>query len=125
MRNVRFWIHCPGNVDGGFVKITLHPDESLSWWSGGPTEEGWSSTVISWCYDAHLGIVTQDISRDGSDCDGRLSSGKVWICPIADLAVEQPNDYCLDNYNCLGVMLPAWMEENAWQRDYAAEAMGY
>ena len=124
-RSVRFWIHCPGNCDGGFVRLTLRPGQSLTRYKKWRHEEGWSSECDTWEYDADLGIVTWSTGTDGCDCDGRLSSGVEWICPIADLAAEQPNDYCLDNYNCLGIMLPAWVEENAWQRDYEAEKVGY
>lgn len=125
MRNVRFWIHCPGNVDGGFVKLTLRPSQSLSWYSRYRTTEGWSSTTCTWTYDEDDGIVTQDYGTDGCDCDGRLSSGSRFVCPVGQLSDEEPNDYCRENYNCADVTLPAWVKENAWQHDHQAEAAGY
>ena len=124
-RSVRFWIHCPGNCDGGFIRLTLRPGQSLTWCRYRTTDEGWSLEMTTWTHDEREGLVIQNHATDGVDCDGRLYRASTWVCPIADLAAEQPNDYCLDNYNCLGIMLPAWVEENAWQRDYEAEKVGY
>ena len=125
MKNIRFWIHNPANVDGGFVKLTLKPGQMLTWGYSCTTDEGWSSHYENWHFDAGLGVLFHNVDRDGADCDGRLSSGSVRVCPIADLAAEAPNDYCQEHYDCKGVMLPAWVREDAWRRDYAAEAAGY
>jgi hypothetical protein len=125
MNTIRFWTHCPGNCDGGFVKLTLRPGQRLSWGFCCETEEGWHSRFEGWTYDDSQELLVHHISSDGVDCDGRLSRGSVLVCPVGEIAAEAPNDYCQEHYDCKGVMLPAWREENAWQRDFAAEAAGY
>jgi hypothetical protein len=125
MENIRFWIHNPANVDGGFVKLTLRPDQKLAWGTCSTDEEGWSSTFESWHYDAERGLLVNDWISDGRDCDGRHFQATVFVCPLDQLRAETPNEYCHERYDCEGVMLPAWQTENQWKRDYTAEAAGY
>lgn len=110
-RNARFWIWW----NGGFVKLTLRPDECREIISGGRTEEGWSRTIESFCYCD--GIVTSIVYDDGSDCDGRHSSTTEWHCPLAELRSRETLHG--------GPLMPAWKRGAAEQFDQFAESMNY
>ena len=81
----------------GFTRETQDGIYSIS--EGGPNEEGgyWSHHIT---IDFNDG--TAFVECDGSDCDGRL---------------RHFYDFAYINGE--------WVEENASQRDYTAEAMGY
>ena len=101
----------PANVrvNVGDAIITLKLGQSLSHYTGGPTDEGWSSHEVTWTYNAPREIAREYYS-DGVDCDGRLSScgENVWDG-------QELNEW---GY-------PAWQDVSHSQRDYSAEAMGY
>ena len=46
-RNARFWVYS-GNAEGGWVKLTLKPGQTLTHASGGPCDEGYSYREDSW-----------------------------------------------------------------------------
>jgi hypothetical protein len=64
--NARFWSYRNGSP----VKITLKPEQELRHWYGGADEEGCSSTLEGWYYDAEGDRVVHTWSTKGRDCDG-------------------------------------------------------
>ena len=111
--------HAPHDWNGGLVKITLRPGQSLSWETRGPTDEGWSAEGYTW---THAGDVIEcEGWSDGRDCDGRLSSYAESVCSLDELqAGNEP--YAED---CEGIRYPRWERVDAGQRDYQAELAGY
>ena len=120
--NARFWVIW----NGQHTKITLRPGQSVHMHKWHRTDEGYSSTDESYEYDADDGVIRNVIQSDGRDCDGRMSQCSEWFCPLDRLhANERPQlvgEY-EESEDC--VSDPAWKRDSAWQRDYAAEAMGY
>ena len=106
--NARFWIW----ENDGWIKLTIRPSQTLKWWCGSDTEEGWSAHGCEW----HLcgPHVYAYAWTDGVDCDGRLSAQAEFVCPVSELLYEGDSPEA-----------PNWERESASQRDYAAEAMGY
>ncbi len=109
MRNARFWVY----YNGGFVKLTLTPNQSVSLQSGGATDEGFSCSAETW---THCGdYVEWSLAQWGRDCDGRHEWGADYECDIM----------ALSSYGDNVVPLPDWKKEGSGQRDYTAESMGY
>jgi len=110
---IRFW-----HYGTSPVLITIHRDESLHYSQGGPTDEGWHRDSYCWSFDGVT--LTEEWQSDGCDCDGRLTRGGVVFCRVRDLRAgnADPDDSA--------VVYPRWLELGpAYQRDFAAEAMGY
>lgn len=111
-RNARFWAY----INGSFVKLTLKPNQELTWGHSEPTEEGFHAEGHEWEYDGCN--VYESIYTDGRDCDGRLSSeghyrwDMISIRPCFDQTRDDPST-------------PVWDRISASQRDYFAEAAGY
>ncbi|MBK5966406.1 hypothetical protein CCR95_20540 [Thiocystis minor] len=113
--NARFWHWHRDSV----VKITLKPGQVLHHQSGGPDEEGWSRSGNTWSHDGDT--VTWEWCDDGFDCDGRLTRGGALVCALTELQAD-----CREQeQEGEGMAIPDWTEQNRWQRDHAAEAMGY
>ena len=113
-RNARFWIWW-----NGWTKLTLKPEETISFGRSEPTDEGWSSNHEQ--ISLSEGDVIRECSSDGVDCDGRLSQYSVVTCKVEDLQKVKFTDR--DTGQELD--LPDWQKEESGQRDYRAEAMGY
>jgi len=109
--SVRFWEF----ESGGYVRLTLrHDGDSLSWESGGPTDEGYSVRSCYW--ELSGGAVKHRLYEHGRDCDGGYSRESLYVCPIGDLATfENPDGY----------MMPKWTKVSSRQWDQFAEAAGY
>ncbi len=92
--------------------------------TGGPCDEGSSHDAETY---THCGDhVRLDYASWGSDCDGRYSSGGVLLCPLDRLAVNAP--LAVVYGECAPIdcpLMPDWQKEDAYQRDYTAEAAGY
>lgn len=115
--NARFWVW----RHGGWVKLTLKPDQTLSWGSFHRHDEGWSSETNWWHYDPDRKVIELECFSDGADCDGRFSTQVSLECPVEDLAAKSLE--LADRWNPPGT--PDWKRVEASQRDYTAEAMGY
>jgi hypothetical protein len=111
-RNARFWIW---HADG-WVKLTLKPGQTLRTWTGGDHDEGWSTESHTFSHEGDH--VRDEWYHDGTDCDGRLSRGGVAMCALPRLAAR------CDRYT-QPHRVPEWVDAGRWQRDLAAEAMGY
>lgn len=136
MKNARFW-HWHRD---GWVKLTLRPGQTIEHRMGGSTDEGWSHTSHRWTL-AHdwaefpVPVVRCEALTESCDCDGRLDQGGCWVCPLDELQARdmadpeeagywQGGELVTDPIN-QGILAPRWHREESWQRDYAAEAMGY
>lgn len=110
-KNARFWVWFHNSP----VKLTLKPGKTLSYASGGATDEGWHSESEQFWHEGDV-IVRERVS-DGCDCDGRLTTTSEYICPLSDLAenfVEEDN-----------LAYPEWIRKNSCQYDEFARTMGY
>lgn len=112
--NARFWVY----VNGGPVKLTLRPGQSLEHVTGGPTEEGWQSSATRWTHDAECGVVAREWAEDGRDCDGRSGSSGEDYAPYAALLTGYHDE-------ADGVTYPVWTETEERCYDLTAEAAGY
>jgi hypothetical protein len=111
--NARFWVF----ANNGFVKITLRPDQSLTWGWSARHEEGWSSEVVTW---THTGTaVERERSCDGRDCDGRTSEDQITACALDALATW---DTTLPDAPGL---VPTWDDVRTSRYDEYAEGMNY
>lgn len=117
--NARFWI--VHNND--FVKLTLHPNQSVELQEGGATDEGYSYTTTSYL---HTGTgVECECLNEARDCDGRLDRWNKSFCPMSQLQKGNPawTEHCeLEHPE---VVFPAWERVKRGQRDQYAEMMGY
>ena len=112
--NARFWTW----LNGDYVKITLRPGQSLTHYSGGPCEEGWSYEAETWEHDGDYVISTW--AMEAKDCDGRIDRLYCCRCKVSEL---NPG-YEYELASTVQAM-PHWEDGSSSQRDYAAEAMGY
>lgn len=124
--NARFWywIDAAGDYDC-FVKITLRPDQELSYSRDGLCDEGWSRHYITFQYDANARMVYVHECTESQDCDGRHSHNWSGECPLeslqavpADFGDEDPT---VDH----SIRKPVWERIGQSQRDHFAEAAGY
>ena len=111
------------SIEGYRYIVLTSTSPVLETTTGGRHEEGWSRTDTRWELDSEAGTVTCTTDHDGQDCDGRLSSRYVQVCPVADLAAREP--YHDDNEPPHPFRVPDWRERDSSRRDYAAEAAGY
>ena len=128
-RNARFWTW----LNDGWVKITLLPEQTLTHHTGGPTDEGYSYTTLT--YEHEGDAVRCEESTAACDCDGRLDRGCESYCRLDDLrqrdmgSVDECGQWRGDEYVACpenaGIFAPSWIRADRWQRDYAAEAAGY
>ena len=112
--NARFWTW----LNGDYVKITLRPGQSLTHYSGGPCEEGWSYETQVWRHAGYA--VFSSWAVEAKDCDGRLDQFGSSQC-----AIDQLNPGYEFELTSNVQAMPHWNNDDISQRDYAAEAMGY
>lgn len=111
-RNLRFWVL----ISDSLVKLTLKPDQVLTWGKFSKDDEGWSAASETW---THVGSgVVLDWRTDGRDCDGRVSETGSCFCPADRLAARV--------VDCAEPSVPDWQPtiENL-RRDYSAELANY
>lgn len=117
-RNARFWQW----YNGGWVKITLRPHQSLAVSYGGPTDEGYCYCWERWTHEGDR--VVREFGEQARDCDGRVDRHWEGECLLGDLAaVDQFALY--EQREDAGIFRPEWDRISDGQRDYSAEAMGY
>ena len=123
MFNARFWIYC----NGGPVKLTLKPGQTLEHCEGGRTEEGYDWTSTTWTHAGDEPCVYREWHREAIDCDGRLSTGGADCCGILELASGN-EPYIGDDDPAIwhGVRWPNWHGHTAEPvYDEYAQSMGY
>lgn len=110
-KNARFWIWW-----NGLTKITVPHNRTIRMYGYSTHEEGWSSR--SEAYEiGDDGLLYCYRETDGTDCDGRLSTGEVYACKLSALA-HHYNKYAR-------VWYPAWERVDSYRRDQYAELMNY
>ena len=110
--NRRFWIY----INGDYVKLTLHQDQTLRWWGGGPADEGYHYEHEQWEWTED-GVERYYVS-DGRDCDGRLSHSLEQFCPMTKLMWVQTT---MEG----APLLPRWEERRHEVFDEYAQGMNY
>ena len=108
-RSIRFW-----HYHNEPVLIKIKEGQALRHYSGGKTDEGWSSETNIWEFDGHTLVSRWE--TDGCDCDGRMQRHGEASCPVAKIRAGTQID---------GLSFPAWEAGESGQRDYSAEAMNY
>lgn len=112
--NARFWVYW----NGGWVKLTLRPRQTLRAFEFHHTDEGWSSESEEWFFDGST--VWREWSSCGCDCDGRLDRYGEDQCPLHLLHDCESVD-SFEN----GIKYPSWERVTAGQYDQNAELAGY
>ena len=120
-RNARFWAHL--GESRGWVKVTLRPGQVLDHHMGGPDDEGWWAQGVYWHHEGDH--VRREWYTDGADCDGRMSTGGEARCGLAELAALPAESRRWSGTTLVYPARPQWTPADKWQRDHAAEAMGY
>lgn len=112
--NARFWIRW--NRD--WVKLTLAPGQTITLRDGGPTDEGWSYTAHTYTRASEdLADVECSITHEASDCDGRTSDYRDYVCAFENLKANDAADDAPPR--------PEWDLASHRCRDQFAEAAGY
>lgn len=110
-------------INDEHVKVRLREDQSLYYYQGGPTDEGWFSYTIDLSF--YDGFVYMEVNDDGADCDGPLYRNYQMRCHWTQLQAI-PLSYEKDfSQETVTVMIPDWQELDSSQRDVFAESMGY
>lgn len=113
MKNARFWIF----EFSGPVKITLKPNQSLSYSFGYSTDEGYHCEHTTLTHEGHC--VRREYVMEDKDCDGKLDRFGEDVCSLHEL---QSGNEDYDNPN---IIYPYWQGVSSGQRDQHAEMMGY
>lgn len=116
-KNARFWTF----INGGPVKLTLRPGQSLSHSRFAHTDEGWSRESYTWTH--HGDRIESAWCEDGRDCDGQLTRRGTGFAQLDKLG-ENPA-WPPDDPNMAGVLWPEWEDVETSQRDEFAELAGY
>jgi hypothetical protein len=100
------------------VKLTLHPDQSLTYSESHRTEEGWAASSETFTYDVDQGLVIDEWVTDGRDCDGRLRHSGSKCFKIENA--------CAGHVDEDGIAYPLWYDyEPTEVYDEYAQAMNY
>ena len=139
--NARFWIW--DRSSDSMIKLTLKPGQMIRHGQGRLTDEGSAWDDATYRYSAVTGHVYRDTYHAETDCDGRHESGSETRCHLlrlhANNAWQGTNEKAqAGKLNWIGlfgdweiydaeIMVPDWqaVPKTGWQRDHAAEAMGY
>lgn len=118
--NARFWDYC----NGGWVKLTLKPGESLSWHKYTPTDEGHQFIQQNWIHNEDF--VSYVEYSAGRDCDGLMEYHTTQRAKLNELHskpafIELPDGRAEPG----AFQIPNWVLVSGSQRDHSAEAMGY
>jgi hypothetical protein len=142
MINARLWAW----INGGWVKLTLKPQQSLSWGRARRTDEGHNTDWESFAFDGQY--VIHNYGSYGRDCDGGYEHSETrrafvtklqtnnrsrLICCTCRNSVREYDGEVLECWdrNHKGIMLeinpsiPSWEHLDGRQRDQYAELMGY
>lgn len=120
--NARFWTW----ENGGWVKLTLKPGQTLRYCKGAPDEEGWWWFGQEFEYDTDECVIVSRYSSAACDCDGPIERYSESECPLSDLQARPPEPADPEwGTEEIPVPRPEWRKVSASQRDYYAEAMGY
>lgn len=117
-KNARFQIW----HNGGWVKVTLKPGQTITVHEGGPTDEGYSHEVSTYSHGGD-GVYSEYHSF-GRDCDGNHEYHSSSFCPLDDLKARDMYDETGAD-DSVGIFAPLWERSSASQYDQYAELAGY
>jgi hypothetical protein len=118
--NARFWEY----VNGSYVKITLKPEQALTWKKFTRDEEGYSLETEGWRHDG--AELTYGFRFVGTDCDGRITRSGVFQCGLNDLHVDPaPKEYGFSWFRGRLIHRPKFAKVSESQSDLYAELAGY
>lgn len=109
-KTIRFWTF----LNGSPVKISVKPNRFFSWHKYERTEEGFSSSSISWEWRENA--VEQNTVTRCRDCDGPARFENTYLLTYD--RVKAGNFY-------EGIQYPEWTKILERQEDYFAEMAGY
>jgi hypothetical protein len=115
VRNARFWVW----HNGGWVKLTMRPGQSIVLTSGGLNDEGYSYSRERFTFNG-LTVVVEGVTH-ARDCDGRMDSYSEHYCGVDDLKAMEAE---VDEYGERPAR-PHWELGSCFQRDEQAELAGY
>jgi hypothetical protein len=117
-RAARFWVYW----NGCHVRLSLKPGESVEMYSGGETEEGWSSEWMRLTFED--GAILREWNDSGRDCDGHHSRNGTDHAAVERIASDQPwqPSYAPDGSP---ILIPVWSDEEVTVYDAYAQAAGY
>lgn len=102
-------------INGDWVKITLKPEQELSWGWSYRTEEGYSAGEYTWTHEGDK--IRRAVETDSRDCDGRHGESYEDVCSIGELQ-------SLPSYS--GESVPNWKKSKERRiYDQYARMMGY
>jgi len=119
MKNARFWSY----INGAFVKITLKPDQKMTWHMWEPTDEGFTAEIVTWENDTYLNAVVRDVQTNGSDCDGQHGYYQTDVCSINKLSSRSVSFD--DDETFRPKFVPEWQKQSSEVYDQFAQAAGY
>lgn len=118
IKTARFWIWW----NESHVRLSLRDGQSLTAYRANQTEEGWES--VSATYTREGDTILREVTRDGRDCDGRMTVHDESAAALADLGAGWLTRETLNGEDAW-ITYPKWSTVDSSQRDYAAESMGY
>lgn len=127
-KQIRFWDWL-GNGKT-IVQLKLHQGEEIRWRGDYETDEGYYSQVVIYTWYRGYCFISREVIERGLDCEGRYAHGSKYYAKILQYppyqGIEFPvfriDSYCGEKN---GVPRTDWKRIDEWERDYAAEAMGY
>jgi hypothetical protein len=93
MPTAKFLVYHHGTIS----KLKLRPGQSITLYSGGPHEEGYSYHAETFVYHAATLTIYRHWATDAKDCDGRMMDSGYSKCSLGMLAArwnEYDNCYC-------------------------------
>jgi hypothetical protein len=109
---VKFW----ERVNGGWVKLTLFPGDSLTHNRYARTDEGFRAETESWWVCEATGLLHNRVEGEERDCDGLCSYEHHYVVETTRAKL---------NYDPADPECPVWRREYSQNRDHTAEAAGY
>lgn len=112
MKTIRFWDYVNGPV-----RLALRDGQQLRHCEGGPTDEGYSWTAITWRIEE--GFLVAESYTTARDCDGPIERRATVRAKLDELTAGRRDD---DDGS---IAYPKWEATGSSQRDHYAEAAGY
>lgn len=115
-RNFRFAVY----VNGGPVKLTIRPGESLQHATFTTEDEGYTSERNIWALSEDGAELSSQWDMVGTDCDGKIARGADGVF------IVNSGQYCnRETVDGVQFAYPRFERAEEYHRDYSAEQMGY
>jgi hypothetical protein len=106
--------------NGQYTKLTIKPDEQLTFWTSGPTDEGYALESQTYYYDVDDMAIESSLHSRQRDCDGTHEDFREFSCRWHEL-----KSYVHELTEIDVVRLPEWEDGESSCRDEFAELSGY